>query len=312
MKTPKYETSAGALLALLETRQFVTADLYTFHLVSSFATGGSSTLTYTTADTDIGYSATVWTHGGPLIDNPDQKALAHWKIGADTDTWQCIVVPRSVDPITGTAYPDKIGNASWAAACLGGMLDGAIVSVDRCYFASWPSRPYGPYISPVGVYNIFTGRVGPVDVGRTAVALTINSHMELLNIQMPRNLYGSGCRHVNKSTYAVSLTATAGSTSLQVNGVAGVPGGSGTYSMGNMIATSGNNDGFSRSIRYWGSNGSYPSSFVLMSPFPFSVNAGDTFTIYPGCDKQLSTCGNFGNTPNFGGMPYIPAPEVAT
>lgn len=38
----------------------------------------------------------------------------------------------------------------------------------------------------------------------------------------------------------------------------------------------------------------------------YAINAGDTFDLVPGCDRQFSTCVAFGNKDNFGGAPYIP------
>jgi hypothetical protein len=40
------------------------------------------------------------------------------------------------------------------------------------------------------------------------------------------------------------------------------------------------------------------------------VAPGDTFTIYPGCNKLRTTCQAFGNDINFGGQPFIPPPET--
>jgi hypothetical protein len=316
MKTAKYEATPGALVALLATRQFVSADLYTFTLAA-----GGTPLRYTTADTDMGYSGNVWTHGGPLFDKPDQRALAHWKVGLDTDTWQCLIAPRPIDPISGAAYPDMIGDVPWLAAARGGALDGAVVQVDRAFLPVWPTFPRNPVVTPIGVVNIFTGRVATLDIGRSAIGITINSHLELLDTQMPRNLYGSGCRHLlydqgcqlPAASYRQTGVVAAGSTASVVLSTVAAPSGSGTYALGSLVGTSGKNAGFGRSIRSWspGSGGS-TGSFTLLSPLPFTPQPGDQFNVFAGCDKQLGTCGAFGNTPNFGGMPYIPPPETST
>jgi hypothetical protein len=70
--------------------------------------------------------------------------------------------------------------------------------------------------------------------------------------------------------------------------------------------TSGANQGFSRAVKLWTSG-----SFTLQNPLPWVVATGDTFTAYAGCDKQFTTCGLFGNEPNYGGQPYIPDPTTA-
>ena len=79
-----------------------------------------------------------------------------------------------------------------------------------------------------------------------------------------------------------------------------------------FAAASGKNAGFARSVRAWTApSGGGAGAFTLLSPFPFAPAPGDTFTAYPGCDKQLATCALFSNSANFGGMPFIPAPETS-
>ena len=39
----------------------------------------------------------------------------------------------------------------------------------------------------------------------------------------------------------------------------------------------------------------------------YVIAPGDTFAVYPGCDKRLETCiGRFNNVINFRGEPYVP------
>jgi len=46
---------------------------------------------------------------------------------------------------------------------------------------------------------------------------------------------------------------------------------------------------------------------TAMWAFPFEVSAGDTYTIYPGCDKKFSTCQNvYNNATNFRGFLGVP------
>jgi hypothetical protein len=319
VKVAKYETSPGALAALLATRSFVMADLYTFTLA-----GGRGSLLYTTADTDIGYSGQVWTHGGPLFDQLGTRATGHWKLGLDTDTWQCQIAPRAVDPVTGALYPDKIGDQPWLQAVLGGALAGAVVTVDRAYFPTWPTMPRAVAIAPTGVVTIFVGRVAVCDVGRSAVAIQLNSHLELLDQQMPINVYGASCRHVLfdagcgavASTYAMSGTVGTVVSRSNFTSSLAAPAGSGTYQRGQIVFTSGSNAGFRRSVKAWAApSGVIDGAFQLLAPMPFAISPGDGFTAYPGCDRQLMTCAAFwGGSADlhFGGEPYIPAPETAT
>ncbi len=312
MKIAKYETTTGALVALLATRAFVWADLYTITLATGVV------LRLASGDSDWAYAGNTWSHGGPFIEHPDRKPTAHWKVGLDVDTWQFSVIPRAVDPISGAAYPDTIGSTPWLAAARAGALDGAVVQVDRAYLATWPAYPRPLALAPIGVVNIFTGRVAAIDVDRSTVMVSLNSHLELLDQNMPRNLYQAGCGRtlfdagcsLVASSYAASLTVLAGSTQSLLIATSGLPGGSGTYALGRILFTSGLNAGFSRSVRSM-TQVTTTLQLTLIAPMPFAVAIGDTFTAWPGCDKQMATCTAWGNLANFGGQPYIPSPETA-
>lgn len=323
MKAIKYETSPGALAAYFATKpqSALTADLYTINLVGSLNSGNP--LLYTTADVDVTvpYGTPItYTSQDVQFDQSNNKSYGHWKVGLDVDTWQVIATPRYPNPVTSYAG-STIGGVFWLSALRAGVLDGATVLVDRAYFdnRSGGMPQGGNDISPLGVINIFTGRVAEVDLGRTNAVISINSHLELLNINMPRNLFQAGCRWtlfdsgctLTASSFAKTGTAAANTSSntLTSSDVA-TPSGSKTFSLGRVVFTSGNNAGFARGVRSWTAGS--PSTFTLISPFPFPVLAGDAFTAYPGCDKSLGACSAFNNTANFGGTPFIPVPEAAT
>lgn len=317
MKTTKYETSAGALAAFLASKPQSAAvcDLYTFNLVGGL--NGAAPLLYATADVDVlvPYSPTPVTYSSKLlyIDQLSNKAYGHWKVGLDTDTWHVIASPSP---------QCTIGGQPFLAALNAGILRGATVTVDRAYFDNRASGlPQGTRsISPLGVVNIFTGRVSECDIGRTNAVIALNDHRYLLGVNMPRNLfqatcpwtlYGAGC-NLAAASFAVSGTISGNQAAL-TNPIAvtlAAPGGSGTYALGRIVMTSGANSGFSRSIRSWAPGS--PASLQLMAPFAFPLASGDTFTAYPGCDKTLPNCDAFNNQINFGGTPFTPAPETAT
>jgi len=317
MKIPLFETSPGALKALLATRSFVFADLYTITTVN-----GGPVLRHTTTDLDIAWGGNTWVHDGPAFDqdaSAGSSPRGHWKVGLDVDSWNVIVAPRLTDPITGVANPDLIAGQPWLQAVRGGTLDGASVIVDRAYLAAWPTGPtaFSLPAVPVGVINIFTGRVAAVDISRTQVGIAINSHLELLDISMPRRVFQAPCQHtlfdagctLAAAAHAVSGTVAAGATQSVIHTHIPAPPGSGTYALGRILFTSGANAGFQRSIRAYLAG--LPAQLKLFAPLSFPVSVGDAFTAYPGCDKQRDTCGLFGNTANFRGFPYIPAPELS-
>lgn len=310
MKTPIYETSPGALAALLLTGQFVQCDLHTFNL-----TGGAGTIRIAAADLDVTYpGGPRWLSTGPRIDPQTNRQLAHWKRGLDVDTWLTVVMPRIVDPITGAMFPDQINGSPWTAAARQGALDGADYQVDRAYFAAWP-QPYLPLFSPVGIITIFAGLTAEVDVNDTTVAITSNDYRTLLDTSMPRNLYQAGCSHtlfdagcsLGALAFKSSGALIAGASRSVLLSAPLAALGSGTFALGSVMMTSGLNKSFSRTVVHWDGLG----SLSLLNPLPFAVAVGDTFDVYPGCDKQQATCNRFANIANYLGEDYIPAPETA-
>jgi hypothetical protein len=290
-------------------------DCYTLTLASGLV------VRFTTAPFDISFGGTTWSSKSVRMDTRSSKALAHWKTGLDNDTWVVVLLPRPVDPLTGAPFPDQIGNVPWIQAARSGMLDAATVLVQRAYFAGVPTLPLAAGVAvPVGLMLIFYGLMGDVDTTDSLIALTINDFRILLQTQMPYRLFQAGCTHLlfdgdcnhdgnmSAAAFATNGTALVGSTQGIIATSLGPPAGSGTYSLGRIVMTSGLNNAFQRTIAQWDG----VSSFKLRNPFPFAVNPGiDTFTAYPGCDKQESTCRLFGNHNNFDGEPEIPAPEMA-
>lgn len=257
------------------------------------------------------------------IDAKQSKTQAHWKVGLDVDQYTLVMMPRPFDLVTGAAFPDQIGNVPWLQAASGGALDGADFQVDEAYFGSlplWPMPPGGA--APVGCKTIFRGVIAEVDVTNSVAVLTVNDYRYLFSISMPLHFFTAQCRHMlfdpgcnadgnmTPANFVRTGVVGAGSTQASIIGVrlAAPPSnpGSGTYALGRIVMTSGLNNTFARTITAWdGAN-----TLSLINPMPFAVAAGDTFAIYPGCNKLFTTCGAFANSQNFGGFPFIPPPEV--
>lgn len=292
-----------------------------------------------------------------------------------------------VGELTVTIYPlstDLIGADPIIVAVQNGMLDGATFQLDRAFFSpDWDTC--------VGTLPRFQGRVSDTqDFSWAQIPITVRSWLELLNVQMPRNVYQSSCRRtlydtacaLNSSSFAVSSSVQANSTASVINcGLTQAGGSSGTYSgqsvgtgngtttvfnvnfsamitsvpniyiggvavsgwsadiqgslviitfgtapangavitgdfnyiqtgyfdMGKLIFTSGANNGIFRAVKLY-----TPGVVTVVPPLPNVPSAGDTFTIYPGCDGQQNTCSSkFGNLIHFSGEPYVPVPESA-
>ncbi len=295
MKTPVYETSGGALATLLATRQFQWVGLYKIVLVN----GG--TTYYTTGDVPLSFGGNTYLTAaqvGAIFGKKGSRTKIKWQIGVEVDTMEFDVIPNS-----GT-----IGGQYWLDAIKQGVFDSADVTFMHAY---WPQQAYTALILPTGVLTMFAGRVAPLTSGRSSTKFTVNSYLDLLNQNLPKNLYQSGCINtlydtgctLNPASFVLAGTALTGSTASILN--ATIANASGYFDLGKIVFTSGVNNGIGRGIKQY-LKGS-PGTVALMSPFPQTPANGDTFNIYPGCDKLQSTCtAKFNNLANFRGTPYIP------
>lgn len=78
----------------------------------------------------------------------------------------------------------------------------------------------------------------------------------------------------------------------------------GYFNYGKLTWTSGANSGLSIEVKNYDGAGLV---FNLWLPMPYAIGVGDTYSLYPGCDKRFATCRDkFANAVNFGGFPYLP------
>lgn len=290
------KTTGAALSALLATRQFYTAKLFTLTLLDG-------TLSYyCSGDKDITSGGNLFSAGGqtgPYFERSGNKAKVHWIIGTQVDNLTFDIIPQT----------STIKGLTWFQAALAGIFDGATVLYQRAYMPT-----YGDV--SVGVYDMFKGRVGDVTVGRKMLTFVVNSHLELLNQNLPLNLYQAPCNNnlydtscgVNPALFSNPGTVAAGSTGGTI--MATMAPATGFFDLGKLTFTSGAASGVSIGVKSW-TQGS-PGTFLLNRPPPISVAVGDTFTAYAGCNKLQSTCSaKFNNLANFRGTPYVPVPETA-
>ena len=284
--------ASATLIALLNSgEQFIMADLYTFTLA-----GGTTLLRYSAASTAIvanGYLFTV----GPKFERSKTKVV----IGTQVDELDVKIYPEATDLVGSTPFLE----AAWR-----GQFDGALLQLERAFMGAGGGG-YGD--TSAGTVILFSGRVSDIDCSRSGVEMKCRSHLELLNIQMPRRLWQSSCTHVfgdamclfNRSSLAATFLAAGGSTTTVIQGA---PTTTTPYAQGTIIGLSGGNTGYSRTISSFISGGAVSVKLAFLS----SVNTGDQFQLLPGCDRTLATCINiFNNADHFGGFPYIPTPETA-
>ena len=288
------------LLTLLATRQFYCADLYTF----SGGNLGANILRYTSGDQDLVVNGWTYLCGGqtgPYFDRKSNKAKIHSKIGLEVDTLTFDLLPGSATYQTITLLQ----------AMRLGMFDGATLLFEKVFMPT-----YGD--TRVGVVRQFVGRVGALKFGRSVATITINSTLELLNIQLPRNLYSASCVNklgdkgcgVNLTSYKTTGTVTGTPTRATMNAtLAGGPFSTGQFNQGKVVFTSGVFNGWQVSVS------TYVNPVItFVGTLGRPPAAGDTFIIYYGCDRTsdgVNGCAKFSNFARFRGFPRIPAPSTA-
>jgi uncharacterized phage protein (TIGR02218 family) len=280
--------SPGLIALLNSSEQFIMADLYTLTLQ------GGGQLLYSGAASAISDQNTGRLFAlGPKFERSRTRLVT----GVQVDELDVKIYPEPTDLVG--------GGVPWLQAAWTGQLDGATLSVERAFM-----QPYG---SVVGTVVLFAGRVSDIDASRTGIDMKCRSHLELLNIQMPRRLWQPSCTHVfgdamcqfNRTSLASDFLCAPGSTATVITGV---PNTTTPYVQGSIVGTSGANAGYTRTIAAF----SPGVSATVKLAFLFAPVPGDGFQLLPGCDHTLATCTNtFANQIHFGGMPFIPAPENA-
>ena len=285
------QASAQLKALLASSTGFIMADLYTFTLV------GGSTMRFSAAPTSIavnGYTFEL----GPKFERTKTKV----NVGVEVDELEVTIYPETTDTIP----PDSIDGLPWTAAAWLGILDGALLTVERAFMPSYGDT------SP-GTITLFAGRVSDIQVGRSGILMKCRSHLELLNIQMPRRLWQSNCTHVfggsmcqfDRSSRMATILAGDNSDRGQIITDL-LPSPANLFNGGTATATSGLNAGMSRTIT------SIEAGSMIVKPiFPRPIAAGDVFQLLPGCDHTFARCRDvFNNDAFFGGFLYIPVPEV--
>lgn len=272
---------------LAASKQFVLADLYTITL------SNGAVYRFTSFDATLSDGSHTWLSGGPVINRTKTRCT----IGLEVDTLELDVGPKDTD---------LLGSLTWFQAACSGALDGAGVMLERAFIQAGPSI--------IGTLKMFVGSIAQLTIDRSNINITVNSPLDILSVQMPRNLYQAGCKNtlfdvgctLNRATFAVGGSVGGSITSTSFTATIAKP--AGYFDLGSLQFTSGVLNGLRRTIKSWDG-----TMVKLLSPTPALAGAGDSFTIYPGCDKQQATCASskFNNVVNFRGFPYIPVPETA-
>ena len=282
--------------------QHLYADLFQFTLLDG------TVLSYTDKDISLTVDGVLYRADQVAIDGMKYKI----SVGLDVDE-QSITLAYS--------ETDLVNGVTWGRALRTRVFDGCYLRRSRAFYTAWN-------LPPVGAVPLFCGRISSCDtVGRVEAQVKVKSLPLLLDTQMPRNTYQTGCIHglfdagcgLIKANYQMNWSVAAGPT----NGIIPMPGeipplpaalagnteGLGIFVQGTILFTSGVNEGIYRTIK--GISLAAPHSLDLVYPLETPPAEGDTFQIWPGCDKTSATCAaRFDNLARFRGFPFTPAPEM--
>jgi hypothetical protein len=293
----------GDFNALLATRQFVIANLFTIT--------ASQGAVVRLCDLQENVSVVAWNDVNRHIYYAREAVVEGLKaestVGMETSE-QDITIGYNADALFQGWQP-------WAKALLLGRLDGALISRD------WAIAPREPYEWEsdvwVGVTRMFSGYVAELDsVGRTQAKLKVKSDLERLNVQVPRDLYQPRCKNVfgdfrcgvDLNSLAVLGTVGLGATRDTIPWASA----GANFSLGKIHITNGDTVTRVRTIRKADSTNLY-----LSYPLDFDPASGLQFTAFPGCTRLLTGangCQTYHPSDyknRFGGFPFVPVAETA-
>jgi len=280
---------AGLLAVINAGGQIQLAELYTLTLQDA------SVYRWTNGDMDIVSGGNTFIASGPRFSRGKISESAKLEVATLDLTIQC------APGVTFLGLPMPL-------AAINGALDGATLRVERAYMTTYGDTSNGTILR-------FQGAVTSIAPSSTAVKLTVSSDLNRLNLAIPRvvfqpqcshQVYDAGCALV-RASFTVFSSVSAGSTLTSLPSP--LTQADDYFRLGAITITSGPNAGVRRAV----SSFLHTSGIVgLAIRLPALCNTGDTFTIWPGCDKKLATCtSKFANQARFRGFPFVPKPEAA-
>ncbi len=225
-----------------------------------------------------------------------------------------ILIP--VAPLTSPAVALSL---SVLGAVRAGLFDAANVSVYTIYWGLDDPPSEGV---KMGFLTTFVGKISSAtQTGRSKATFKVADLLYLLNFPVPRNIIQSSCRHtlfdvgctLLKANFEMSNSAAAASDTNYINLTTNITAASFynasmTFEQGMIKFTGGQNNGLQYTIKKQISN----TRIQLMVPLKFPIATGDTFKMYPGCNKTITACtSQFNNLIHIGATPFVPNPEIA-
>lgn len=309
------------LLAVPSPNQnFFVADLFTFTLLDS------TVIRLDSLGVDIPFGGQTFSGTGVQIKRSDISNT----IGLQVSSIDIDIIANA---------SDQLHSQPLLAQIAAGAFDGATVRVERVFMPTLGDVSMGSVV-------LFAGTVSDIsEIGRTHARITVKSLIELLNIQLPRNLYSPGCRHtlydagctLAASAFTFNGTVGSGSTTITIPSDLTKPGPLAAPSSAPTLSAVTNTSGVNLSIRsyfvvvtYYGAAGessySVEASIALNSnqtlhvASPSSASGANGWNVYvgfsPGDEQRQNGSGiaiaTAFDEPATGIKQGVPPPAIAT
>ena len=289
MRTPSWETSSGALAALLGSgAPLEKTDVYTITL------RGGTVYRWSAHDLALQLGSRSFGVGPGLW-----RSRVRYTVGIDVDKLTLRLTDNTALQLNGRPFQTFVR---------GGGFDGALVQLERVFWGAADT-------APVGALLWFVGNVIDTEGDRNEATLSVASYLQWLRVQVPNGVYQTKCLNtlfdpqcgLSRTAFTVTGSATGATDSYRSTFTHSLGQTAGWFSLGVMTFTSGANAGISRTCKLHTS-----TVLTALQPWPFPVAPGDDFTITPGCDRLKSTCqsAKFNNLIRFRATPFVPAPET--
>lgn len=268
---------------------FVMADLWVVTL------NNGTIIRSNNSDINLTVDGVFYPCDGPIFSRDSVRQV----VGLEADSLNMTIQTNGTDQILGQ---------SWPAAARAGKFDGARVELRRFISDSFDN-------TAVGSLPWFNGRVAELEVDRFSIQLSIKSDLELLDTQLPKNIFQPGCLNtvydggckLSRASKTVAATVAAGANTQTTVLLSGFSQANGWADLGVLEIDSGPNAGLTRRIR-----SQIGATVILSLPLPQECSVGTAVKVVAGCDGTRSMCASakFNNEVNFRGFPFIPKPEA--
>lgn len=193
------------------------------------------------------------------------------------------------------------------ADLIAGVYDFATIEVFFVDYTNISGSNTVPYVS---------GQIGEISIERTTAVTEIRGVTQYLQQQIVEE-YSPSCRadlgdsrckfNIASLTVTGTVSGVTDNRTFQTNTIGITANADDYYNHGLVTWTAGNNDGRKMEVKDFVKS---TGQIELYQAMPEAIQIGDTFTVYPGCDKSITTCRDkFNNVVNFRGEPHVPGED---